>query len=62
MRYNHRRGGEFVAKKKSNKVKHMKTGKAELKLHFKGKRLELRIVIPPEMEKILARRLARRLA
>jgi hypothetical protein len=41
------------------KVKHLKTAQANVKVQFRGKRMELIIVIPPDMEKRLARRLQR---
>jgi hypothetical protein len=41
----------------AKKVSHMKAGKAEVKIHFYGKRLELTIVIPREIEKQLTKRL-----
>ncbi len=42
---------------KKKKVSYMKTHKAEVKVHFRGKRMELTIVIPPELEARLAYRL-----
>lgn len=42
---------------KKKKVSHMKTAKAEVKLHFRGKRIELTVVLPPDMEKQLTKRL-----
>jgi hypothetical protein len=40
------------------RVDHMKTNKAEVRVHFRGKRMELTVVLPPDMEKQLAYRLA----
>jgi len=45
----------IMAKKR---VSHLKTAKAEVKVHFRGKRMELIIVLPAEIEKQLAFRLA----
>jgi len=42
---------------KKKKVSYMKTAKAEVKLHFRGKRIELTVVLPPEMERQLTNRL-----
>jgi len=44
-----------MAKKR---VSHLKTAKAEVKVHFRGKRMELIIVLPAVIEKQLAFRLA----
>ncbi len=41
-----------------NKLNYMKTDKAKVKVHFRGKHMELTVILPPEMEKRLAFRLA----
>jgi hypothetical protein len=43
--------------KSKKKVSHMKTGLAEVRLHFKGKRILLTVVLPADLERRLARRL-----
>jgi len=43
--------------KKSKRVSYMKTGKAEVRIHFHGKRMELTIALPREIEKQLTKRL-----
>jgi len=48
--------------KTKRKVKHLKTAQADVKLQFRGKRIELIVVIPPAMERRLARRLSGRMA
>jgi hypothetical protein len=40
------------------KVSYMKTKNAEVKIHFRGKHMELTVVLPTAMEKQLAYRLA----
>jgi hypothetical protein len=45
---------------KQKKVPHMKTANAEVKLHFRGKRIVLTVVLPRDMERILARRASKR--
>lgn len=47
--------------KKKKKVKHLKTAQADVKLQFRGKRIELIVVISPDMERRLYRRLQKRL-
>jgi hypothetical protein len=42
------------------KKPHMKTGRVKTKLQFRGKRLEIIIVVPPDMENRLYRRLKHR--
>ena len=44
------------------KKKHMKTAAVQVKLQFRGKRLEIVLVVPPEMEQHLYRRLQPRFA
>ncbi len=39
------------------KVSYMKTSRAELRIHFHGKHMELTIVLPSNMEAQLTRRL-----
>ncbi len=39
------------------RVSHMKTAKAEVRLHFKGKRIVLTVILPADMEKQLSKRL-----
>lgn len=43
--------------KSTKKVSHMKTSRAELQIQFRGKRMEIRIKLPAEMEAQLTRRL-----
>jgi hypothetical protein len=42
------------------KTKHLKTAAAKVKLHFHGKSIEIRLVINPDMERRLYRRLRKR--
>ena len=46
--------------KRKKKVRHLKAGQADVKLQFRGNRIELTVVIPADMERRLARRLQRR--
>ena len=47
--------------RKKKKVSHMKTKAADVKIHLRGKRLVLTIVIPRDMQEILVQRLGARL-
>ena len=42
------------------KKKHMKTAAVQVKFQFRGKRLEISLVVPPHMERRLYQRLKRR--
>jgi len=42
---------------KKKKVSHMKTSDAKVSLQFRGRQIELTIVLTPEMERILTNRL-----
>ena len=46
-----------MTKKSKTKVSHMKTKNAEVRIHFHGRRMELTIVIPANIEKQLTKRL-----
>ena len=43
--------------KEQKKVSHMKTSRAEVRIRFRGKRMEITIVLPSDMEAQLTRRL-----
>lgn len=45
---------------KPDKTPYMKTAKAEVRLHFNGKQMELTVALPKDMGRILARRLRKR--
>jgi hypothetical protein len=44
----------------AKKVKHMKTAASAVKLQFRGKRIEIGVTIPPDMERRLYSRLRKR--
>jgi len=43
--------------RKTKRVSHMKTAEAKVKIHLRGKRMELTIVLPHDMEQQLTKRL-----